>query len=70
MSVGPGVKPVTPALPLEPNKLKLFAVTMLLDVFYFRCDGRLVAGNQAIVEGEDSVWTAAVEVVGASITIN
>ena len=27
MSVGPGVKPVTPALPLVPNKLKLFAVT-------------------------------------------
>ena len=28
ISVGPGVKPVTPALPLVPNKLKLFAVTM------------------------------------------
>ena len=30
MSVGPGVKPVTPALPLEPNRLKLFAVKLLL----------------------------------------
>jgi hypothetical protein len=26
MSVGPGAKPVTPALPLAPNKLKLFAL--------------------------------------------
>ena len=33
MSVGPGVKPLTPALPLEPNKLKLFAVTTLLASF-------------------------------------
>ena len=58
MSVGPGVKPVTPALPLAPNKLKLFAVTMLgsydgsLSVCYFRPDGRLVASDQAIVEVE------------------
>ena len=27
MSVGPGVKPLTPALPLEPNKLKLLVLT-------------------------------------------
>ena len=54
MSVGPGVKPVTPALPLAPNKLKLFAVTILLDVFNFRPDGRLVASDQAIVESEGS----------------
>ena len=54
MSVGPGVKPVTPALPLAPNKLKLLAVTMLLVVCYFRRDGRLIAGDQAIVKGEGS----------------
>ena len=54
MSVGPGVKPVTPALPFVPNKLKLFAVTMLV-VCYFRRNGRLVASDQAIVEGEGSV---------------
>ena len=53
MSVGPGVKPVTPALPLAPNKLKLFACDDdCYVVFYFRRDGRLVAGDQAIVEGE------------------
>ena len=33
MSVGPGVKPVTPALPLAPNRLKLLALTMLLASF-------------------------------------
>ena len=59
MSVGPGVKPVTPALPLVPNKLKLFAVTSATAVSYFRRDGRLVAGDQAIVEGEGSA--AAIE---------
>ena len=36
MSVGPGVKPVTPALPLAPNKLKLFALTMLRECFLFQ----------------------------------
>ena len=60
MSVGPGVKPVTPALPLVPNKLKLFAVMVLGRqkmlttgvVFYFRRDSRLVASDQAIVKKE------------------
>ncbi len=64
MSVGPGVKPVTPALPLVPNKLKLFALTMLLASFsYFRRDSRLVAGDQAIVEREGSAAVTAKVVV-------
>ena len=56
MSVGPGVKPLTPALPFAPNKLKLFALTTAR-VVYFRRGGPLIAGDQAIVESEDCVRT-------------
>ena len=69
MSVGPGVKPVTPALPLVPNKLKLFAVTMLC-VFYFRRNGRLVASDQAIVEREGSGGIRSVELIADSMQLD
>ena len=52
----PGVKPVTPALPLVPNRVEVVRSDDVTRVFYFRREGRLVAGNQAIVEREYSDW--------------
>ena len=66
MSVGPGVKPVTPALPLVPNKLKLFALTMLL-VCYFWRNGRLVARDNAIAQNHGSRRTRMIKFAVATI---